>query len=284
MLHRVNSTTNLMSCFVRSLSMVALLACSISLLAQNPPDLQITAPANNTIVNPGQTLSIALTSPNNTAAKAGVLGETPIGATTMATSFPAQLSLAIPQEIRLGKYLLTATGITSGGQSISSGAVTIDVERSDMPTRLRADPKQILFDSPGETIPLAVMATFPDGSVFDAERSTNVTLASSNTGIVTIDQYAHVKALAQGSATITATYTLTDAQGTHSVSVSVPVTVPRPATTPSPTSLNFSPQAIGTTSPPQTLTITNATVADQILTIGPVTTLPDFATTRPQAQ
>ena len=264
--------------------MVALLACSISLLAQNPPDLQITAPANNTIVNPGQTISITLTSPNNSAAKAGVTGETPIGATTIATSFPAQLSLAIPQEIPLRKYSLTAMGITSGGQTIYSGGVVIDVERPDMPTSLRADPKQILFDGPGETIPLAVMATFPGGSVFDAERSTKVTFASSNTGVATVEQYARVKAVAQGNTTITATYTLTDAQGTHTVSVSLPVTVPRPATTPSPTSLTFNPQAIGTTSPPQTLTITNATVADQILTIGPVTTLPDFATTRPQAQ
>lgn len=263
----------------RPLGALASLACVLSAGAQAPPALQITEPADNTVVNPGQSISVTLASPNNTAAQAGVMGQVPIGVTSVATSFPAQLSLAIPGEIALGRYRLTAAGSASDGKTIFSAAVTIDVERPDKATALKVDPTEIFFDAPGELMPLRILATFSDGSVLDANRSTNITFTSSDTSVATVYPDGQVRSTGQGSATITATYTMSDAQGPHTVSASVSVSVPPPVTPVSPASLDFGAQAVGTASNPQTLTVTNATVADDHLNVGPITARGDFSET-----
>lgn len=220
------------------------------------PSIQITSPTNNTVVNPGQTITVSVNSPSNTTfTKVLVMGDSSIKPTALANSLPAQVSVIIPQKIALGKHFLTAMGATgTGSQPQYSAQVSIDVERPDMPTRLKADPVAIIFgSSQGDTERVGISGTFSDGSYLDVSGSSYVNFASSNTSVATVDSNGFVTSVAQGTATITATYTL----NSQNISVSIPVTVPRPKITASPTSLNFSNQNVGTTSPAQTVTITN---------------------------
>jgi hypothetical protein len=101
-----------------------------------------------------------------------------------------------------------------------------------------------------------------------------VAYTSSDINVATVDKNGIVMAGAKGSASITATYS----QGGQSVKVSVAVTVPPPVLTPSPTALSFNNQNVGTSSSPQTVTITNVS-SNQGLKVGPVSAMGDFSET-----
>src|SRR6266446_603399 len=102
--------------------------------AQTQPSLQITAPATGTVVSPGQTLSVSVTSPAGLVfSEVVVIGEYPIGMSALATSVPAQISVAIPSAIACGSHMLTAEGTTTSGQNAESVSIMIDVERPDFP-------------------------------------------------------------------------------------------------------------------------------------------------------
>ncbi len=257
-------------------TLVAILALTrVSAAQQNQPPLQITSPANNTVVNPGQAVSVSVGSPANLSFKqVFVMGEGAIDTSNIATSVPAQFSMLIPKNMQIGSHLLTAWGTTGAGQMVASIPLTIDVERPDVPTRLSVNPSQVTFQSQGQKLPLHISGTFSDGSVLDVTRSSNLAFAASDTSVASVDKNGIVRAVAKGNASITATYTL----GTQSVHVSVFVTVPPPVLTSSPTALSFNNQNVGTSSSAQTLTLTNVS-NNQSLKVGPVATAGDFSET-----
>src|SRR6266403_4192400 len=117
---------------------IATLAIAVPLMArQVPPQLQITSPANGTIINPEQTISVTVTSPANvTFRQVAVIGGDPVGLSSTATSVPAQLTLTIPSDISCGELMLTAQGVTTSGQSVESATILVDVERPDLPISL----------------------------------------------------------------------------------------------------------------------------------------------------
>jgi len=206
------------------LHLLALVFASVPLtsLAQQPL-LQITSPSNGTIVNPGQTLSVSVTSPAGaTFTQVDVIGEAPIGISAVGSSLPAQFSLSIPSDIDCGQYRLTAEGTTTTGQTAESASIIIDVERPDLPVSLSTFPSGIFLQQPSQTIPLIVMGTFADGSILDVTGSSYVSYTSGNTAVATVDQHGMVTAVAPGSGYIKATYSL----GGNSVQVSVPVSFP----------------------------------------------------------
>jgi hypothetical protein len=202
-----------------------ILATGCLTLAQQV-QLRITAPAAGTVVNPGQTVPVSVSSPTGTSfSKVAVVGGDPLGSSSIATSVPAQLSISVPASISPGTYMLTAMGRTSAGTLVQSPTILVDVERPDMPTGIVADPAPIFFRSAGQQAPVQISATFSDGSVLEVTRSSLVAYTSSNVNVATVDKNGVVTAVAKGGASITATYT----QGAQNVHVAVPVTVP-PAT------------------------------------------------------
>ena len=216
---------------VLALATPALAAFSLALAGQTLPALQITSPLDGTVVTPGQTISVSVTSLVNISFKqVFVIAEQPLPTSTIASSAPAQFSLLIPQDARPGKYLLTAWGTTTGNQTQGSAPVTIDVERADLPTKLTASKSRIGFQSQGQKVALRIYGTFADGSVLDLSVSSNLAYTSSNARVATVDTNGVVTATAAGNASITATY----GQGARSVSLSVAVTVPLPVLAPSP--------------------------------------------------
>ncbi|HEV3481492.1 MAG TPA: Ig-like domain repeat protein [Candidatus Acidoferrales bacterium] len=252
---------------------VLLAVVGVCAAQQGQPSLQITSPADGTIVSPGQTITVAVSSPENASfAHVVVIGEDPIGFSSMATSAPAQLSVTIPSDINSCRpYALTAVGSTSSGQTGGSDPISIDVERSDMPTSLSAPMPSITFGAIGETLPIQLLANFSDGSTLEVTRSSYVAYSSSNTAVATVDANGIISAVATGSASVTATYALNG----QNVQAVIPVTVPEQIMTISPGSLSFGNQNLGTQSATQQLTVTNA--ADDTLKIVSVAASGDFA-------
>ncbi len=242
------------STIIAKMLFLSLAFASICGAQQNPPPLQITSPTTGTIVNPGQTISVTVTSPANVAfTQVGVVGEDPIGFSSIATSVPAQFSMAVPTNIACRSYMLTADGATSSGQTAQSATILIDVERSDLPRSLSTLMSSITFEAIGEQFPLVLLGTFSDGSILDLTRSTNMTY-SSNSNIAAVDTNGMVTGAGTGNATITATYSVNG----QNVSLAIPVNVQSVGITISPTSLtNFGNQNIGVSSPAQAVTLTN---------------------------
>jgi hypothetical protein len=254
----------------------ALLAAASLLAApqSQQPALQISSPANGSTINPGHTLSVTVTSPAGlTFQMVAIIGPAPIGFNTSGASIPAQFSITIPPDADCQIYTLTADGLTQSGQSVSSAPIQIDIERPDFPAALSASDSSLNLESQGEQTHLVVLAGFLDGSQIDVTQSTLVSYVSSNAAIATVDSSGTVTAMAAGSASITVTYVL----GSQNLQISIPVTVQNPMLNTSPSSISFTTQSIGTSSPPQPLILTNAATSG--VTVLNVATSGDFSET-----
>ncbi len=251
-----------------------LTTASVCAAQQNPPQLQISTPPDGTVVHPGETVSVTVTSPAGVAfSQVGVIGQDPLGLSDIATSVPATFSFTIPTDIRCGTYMLTADGTTASGESVESATILIDVERPDVPVSLSPLMPGITFEAQGEQSPVVVLATFSDGSILDVTRSSYLAYSSANTGIATVDSNGVVTGVSAGSTLVKAIYSLNG----QSVELHVPVAVPSPVLAPSPASLSFGSQNVGTNSAPQILTLTNASSGP--MKILSVTTTGDFSET-----
>ena len=172
---------------------------------QTQPALQISSPAEGTLVNTGQTISVSVSSPANlTFTSIAIIG--PGGPADVNTSAPATFSLTIPSNAVPGSYLLTAVGKTSAGAAVFSKRVAIIVERPDTPTRLSNDIPAIPFQAPGDFEYLRISGTFPDGSVVNVTESTYLSFSSSNPAVATVNAKGLVRAVAPGKAIIEAAY------------------------------------------------------------------------------
>ncbi len=235
--------------------------------------LEISSPASNAVINPGQTMTVNVTSPANvTFVNVGVVAERPIGiSTTLATGVPAQFTLDIPADIACRRYIVTADGTTAAGQDVST-SVTINVERSDMPTSIRAAHPSIGFEAPGASVPIEILGSFSDGRVLDVTASSNVVYASSDPAVATVSTSGEVTALAAGDAVITVTY----GPPVQNIIVTISVNVPAPLFSIDPAQLNFGQQNVGTSASLQ-VTLTNTTAG--ALEIDSITTTGDYSVT-----
>jgi hypothetical protein len=240
-------------------------------LAQQPP-LMITLPGDGSLVTPGQVVAVAVTSaPGVNVAKLMIVGEDPIGFSSLASVAPFQFSVAVPSTARVRKYRLTAVGRTVAGREIYSNPITLDVERSDFPSKLFAGMRHLTFEAQGQHFPVRISAEFPDASVLDVTESSNVTFSSSNDAVASINALGVVTSNASGAASVTATYTLLG----QTLQVAVPVLVPPLPVTLSPSNVAFGSQSVGTTSTAQSLILTNTGV--QAISRVDIVTSGDFA-------
>jgi hypothetical protein len=221
-----------------------------------PPTLQVTTPANGSIVSPGQSLSVSVTSPTSTPfTQVVVIGEDPIGFSAIQTGVPAQFTITIPADIACREYTLTAQGITASRQNAESDPVQIDVERPDLPVSISALTPDIHLSRPGEASPIQLLATFSDGKILDVTESSKVSYSSLNTKVFTIDAKGIVTAVAPGQGVGRTTYTLVN----RTVQARIAISIPPPALAPSAYSLSFGNQNVGTSRGSQHITLTNIT-------------------------
>ena len=264
----------LVKTLVIAAAFLGLAPSTLTLMAQQT-SLQIVSPTDGSLVSPGQTISVSVTSPAGISfTRVTVVGEQPIWLSGVATSVPAQFSVVIPQGISPGAYLLTAMGTTSAGTLVESDPIEVMVERSDLPTSIKTQPSRFIFQVAGQQSSLGVTATFLDGSVSDVTSSSHTAFVSSNPAVTTVDSRGIATAVATGKGYITVTYSL----GSQSQHLLVPVVVLPPVLSSSPSTLSFGAQNIGTSSSPQTLTISNIS-NNQGLTISHAASLGDFSAT-----
>lgn len=192
---------------------------------QTKPVLQITEPASGSIVNPGQMLTVKVTSPTPALfPEVALIGEDPIGFAGTISPLPGELSVPIPKDINLGRHTLTVEGRPQAGKETVFATVEIDVERLDFPVGMSATLSGIQLDSPGEQIRLEVLAQYFDGTTYRATSSSHISFSSANTEVATVDASGQVTAVAPGIGLITVKYAL----GDNKLSIGIPVQMPNP--------------------------------------------------------
>lgn len=190
--------------------------------------LHILSPASGFVVHPGQTVAITVAA-DSSVQKVILTGPAPLGTGQLGTGGPAgivargqgeahpiQFRLTIPNAIQLGIYHVTAIGKTSAG-TVESEPLTLDVERTDNPIRIWAEPSSIQFTHVGDRIPLRVLGAFADGTQSDLTRSSKTTFASADPSVASVGADGMVTAVGEGKASIL--------MQTSSVDYSIPVRV-----------------------------------------------------------
>ncbi|HZV87532.1 MAG TPA: Ig-like domain-containing protein [Candidatus Binatus sp.] len=198
---------------------------------QGNPVLQITEPSGGTIVNPGQTLNVRVTSPTPALFPGVLVGgdATPFAGTI--SPLPGELSVPVPEKIKLGRHTISVMGRPKSGQELVSASTEIDVERPDLPVSMSASFSGLQFDSAGEQVRLDVLAQFLDRTTspittatYDVTESSHISFSSANTEVATVDSSGQVTAIAPGAGEIRVTYTF----GEIRLSIGVPVHLRNP--------------------------------------------------------
>jgi hypothetical protein len=230
-LHRFAVTWNGVRVISFAVFLVSLIPVVATASPQEKPVLQITDPVEGTIVNPGQTLKVRVTSPTPALFQSvAVIGEK-IGFLGTISSLPGELSAQIPNDIKLGRHELSVVGTPQSGKERILATIQIDVERPDLPASMSSQFSGLQLDSAGEQVPLDVLAQFFDRTTspittatYDVTESTHISFSSANTEVATVDSSGQVTAVAPGAGQIQVKYTL----GDNRVSIGIPVHVPDP--------------------------------------------------------
>jgi hypothetical protein len=191
--------------------------------------LRIVSPGSGTVARPGQTVTIAVAA-DASVEKLALIGQHPLGvgqilaggapgiiARGQGESRPIQFLVRIPAGTQPGIYRVTAVGRIPGGD-VESEAVTIDVEKSEEPVRIWAEPSAVQFQRVGDEIPVRVLGAFADRSNEELTKSRKTTFTSADPRVATVDASGVVTAVGPGKTTIQAR--------TPSSDYSIPVRVP----------------------------------------------------------
>jgi Bacterial Ig-like domain (group 2) len=191
--------------------------------------VRILSPSAGTVARPGETITVAVAA-DASVEKLALIGQHPLGvgqvlaggapgimARGQGESRPIQFQVRIPADTQPGTYRVTAMGRVSGGE-VESEAVTIDVEKSEEPVRIWAEPALIQFARAGEEIPLRVLGAFASGSNEELTKSSKTAFSSADPRVATVSAAGIVTAVGPGKTTIQAR--------TPSSDYSIPVRVP----------------------------------------------------------
>jgi archaellum component FlaF (FlaF/FlaG flagellin family) len=200
--------------------------------------LQITSPPDQTVVLPGQTVTITVAA-DPSVTEIGIVGQNPLGF-SQNTVGPLQFTLTIPANIAFDGYQVSASGLAATGEDTVSDPITLFVVPPFGFNKIRTEPSVLRFRSPGEIMPLRVVAQLFNGSTADVTHSRGTFYSSRDTSVATVDARGLVTAVAPGSTFITIF--------ASSAQVSVNVKVPTPPaqntdTTPPTTQVSASPGA-----------------------------------------
>lgn len=232
-------------------------------------------PGNGQIVHPGELVHFDLSIADGRSAGPVVL-LSPLGHSNESReSAPYTFTFAVPRSDRqvnggnrlIGLSSITAFGKVTGKQEYELGAIQVDVEESEMPTKLAVGGNMVSqygqpglrFFAPGSQQHLAIIGTFPNGDVLDVINSSYLKLVSENPKIVGVGEEGWLTSLGPGTTSISATYTLGVQTVQISISASVAVSTSGLALTP--LSLDFGDQQVGTASSPLQVTLTNHSLA-----------------------
>jgi hypothetical protein len=175
--------------------------------------IHILSPSSGHVVRPGETLAIAVAA-DTSVQRLALIGQHPLGMARIAlggaTEIVAQgqgeghslqFLLTIPTAIQPGIYHVTAVGRVSDSQ-VESETLALDVEKTQEPTRIWAEPFIIQFTRLGDQIPLRVLGSFSDGSQVELTRSTKTKYASADPRVAAVTNAGLVTSIGVGKTSI----------------------------------------------------------------------------------
>jgi hypothetical protein len=176
--------------------------------------ISIVSPAAGTVVAPGETFSIEVSVDSGSdVGKMFVMG--PMGhSEIIRDSPPYSFPYTVPRdgtgisEGFIGErpiYVNTSSRFSKSGPEDAS--TVVDVEVPGLPVKLAAQWPALMFESVGESASLEMVATFPNGSVWDVDESTRIAYRSSDPNVATVNSFGVVTSSGRGRATINVTYT-----------------------------------------------------------------------------
>jgi hypothetical protein len=196
--------------------------------ANRDPRLRIDSPRDGAVVASGETLLVAVSSPNRTRFLDGVtvVMEDSIDMDDQeATSLPARFAIKIPKSTKSGLYGLSAVaglaGRAGGDGELVGAGIEIDIERREMPRALEPRLPQFHFERKGQTGNIELVGDFGDSDFVDVTESSRVTFESSDTAVATVDKAGTVTAVGPGRAAVVAWYGPRD----RGIKASIPVEV-----------------------------------------------------------
>ena len=168
-----------------------------------PSALVITSPPNGSVFEPGQT--VVLTVEPQGAIPEAVAVISPLG-TDINTQPPFTLSITIPVKEPLGVKRLTAVTRGRSDNEPIQAAIDVHVETATPITSIRIDPSDLFL---GRFLFVGLNCFepgFADGQTRIITKSLEIRYASSNPQVATVAPDGLVKAVGEGTATITVTY------------------------------------------------------------------------------
>ena len=158
--------------------------------AQSPAALIIVSPSAGPTIHPGQAFAISVhVASGSYPYGVGILGQDPLG---LAGPNPVvggmvSFTLTVPANTPPGFYEITAAAADSTGALVSSEPLTVDVERSDIPTSLLVFPPAVGVQFyVGNTLLLTVVGIFPSKQEVDLTRSTKLKFNSKNASVAVV--------------------------------------------------------------------------------------------------
>ena len=227
---------------------------------QSSDSISIVSPSDGTIVRPGETLHIDVSVPLSKSVRMMMI-ISPLGQSEeVRESPPWSFTLTIPKDggvggggPLLGKHPIYASVGMAGREPGNNTSIMVDVERPDMPRNLWAQESGIFFEALGEEHRVIISGVFPDGSDLELNESCCLSFSSSDSKVASVTNEGVVTAIGPGHAIITATYR----QGDNNVQLPIPLNFSPLALNVSPSVLDFGENAVGSTSAPLELTLTN---------------------------
>jgi hypothetical protein len=169
----------------------------LSGLLSAQPALQITSPANGTVVNPGQTLVVRVTASGGPFQAVWLNTSLPEGPPNVLTTAPYDFTIQIPPNTRPETYTLKASGVIGPGQGTRSQLVQIRVEPPTSPAGWKVSPSTITV-WPGKHVKLEVTGKFASGPPLDMTYSTLTEYSTADPAIATIDNQGLITGIAPG--------------------------------------------------------------------------------------
>jgi len=172
--------------------------------------LKITAPAEGTVVHPGEKVKVEVMAVGDAPNGVIIIGTDPIGLSEELSRAPYNFTIAIPLDITPHRYHLSAHGYIMEQGEVKTDSVAVDVERADSPVSLHAEPQTLLMSAQKAALlhegHLQVSGTFADGKTYILTWSTLTTFVTENSAVATVrPSSAAVTAVAPGSTKIVIT-------------------------------------------------------------------------------
>jgi hypothetical protein len=160
--------------------------------------LQITSPAEGTVVHPGQTVTVAVSpiSAGDSFTVVELGGDANFHIQEqLLTAPPYQFSIMIPTNAAIGTHFLDVIGGRSGRQPGRALHRHLDVEPSVAVSKIQAEVATLNFEHVGERLPLKIWGTFSGGSNMEVTHSSNIVYTSGDTSVATVSSTGIVTAV-----------------------------------------------------------------------------------------